>query len=64
MAEPKRISVQDARKKLQEGNGFLLVCAYPNDDMFQKAPLEGAIAFSALQAKVESLPKETGIAFY
>ena len=64
MSDPARISVQDARAKLQNGDGFLLVCAYPEDEKFKKMTLEGAIAFSALEQKLDSLSKETGIAFY
>lgn len=62
-AEPKRISVQDARNKFQSPDPFLLVCVYPKDKHAQ-ANLEGSIGIEAFQAQAPTLSKTTDIAFY
>ncbi len=63
MAEPIRISADEARRKVKSGMA-LLVCAYDDDQAFGKMHLEGAISLSELQAKLPSLSKEQEIIFY
>lgn len=63
MAEVERISVQDARRKVQSDQAFL-VCAYEDDAKFQKVKLDGAISFGAFQSRLANLPKTHEIIFY
>jgi hypothetical protein len=63
MAEVERISVADARAKLQ-ANQALLVCAYADEAKFNAARLEGAIALASFEARAATLPKAQEIIFY
>jgi hypothetical protein len=63
MAVPKRIGAREVRAQLASG-AALLVCAYPSDDKFAQAALEGAISFSEFQRRKASLPRTLGIVFY
>ena len=63
MAEPVRISPQDARKKI-ESDDALLVCAYTSDERFKKNRLEGAISFDEFMSMKLKLPKDREIIFY
>jgi hypothetical protein len=63
MAQPERISPEDAYKKLKAGTA-LLVCAYEDEDKFRMMPIEGAISFNGLKSKLPSLPKDQEIVFY
>ncbi len=64
MTEPTRIRVNDVRRRLQRGEPLLLVCAYPEDEKFRQAPLEGAIPFREFDSRKPSLPRDTTIVFY
>ena len=63
MAEIERISVADARNKLQAKQA-LLVCAYPDEAKFNAARLEGAIPLAGFEARAATLPKSQEIIFY
>jgi hypothetical protein len=63
MTEIERISVADARNKLQAKQA-LLVCAYPDEAKFNAARLEGAISLANFEARAASLPKSQEIIFY
>ena len=63
MAEPERISVQEAREKVQS-NAALLVCAYDDEQKFSKMKLEGAISLASLESRMSTLPKEQELIFY
>jgi rhodanese-related sulfurtransferase len=63
MADVQRISVEDARRKVQS-NAALLVCAYEDEAKYQKLKLEGAISLASLQSRVPGLPKNQEIIFY
>jgi hypothetical protein len=63
MAEPERISPEDAYKKLKAGSA-LLVCAYEDEDRFRTAYIEGALSFNAFKSKLSSLPKDQEIILY
>ena len=63
MAEIERISVADARNKVQ-GKQALLVCAYPDEAKFRAARLDGAISLASFEARAASLPKGQEIIFY
>jgi rhodanese-related sulfurtransferase len=63
MAEPTRVSPEETRQRVNSGDA-LLVCAYHEDEKFQRVPLEGAIPFSEFESKVSSLPKDQELIFY
>jgi hypothetical protein len=63
MSEVQRISVDEARQKVQSGSA-LLVCAYDNDEKFQKLKLEGALSLSEFRSRLSTLPKDGEIIFY
>jgi hypothetical protein len=63
MAEIERISVADARAKLQ-ANQALLVCAYADEAKFNAARLEGAISLASFEGRAATLPKTQEIIFY
>ena len=51
MTEPIRISVEEARQKVNSG-AALLVCAYDDDEKFKKNHLLGAISLGEFRAKL------------
>jgi hypothetical protein len=63
MTEPIRISVEEARQKVNSG-AALLVCAYEDDEKFKNNHLAGAISFSEFKAKLPTLSSEKEIIFY
>jgi hypothetical protein len=63
MAEIERISVADARRKVQ-ANQALLVCAYPDEAKFNGVRLEGAISLASFEGRAATLPKGQEIIFY
>ena len=63
MSEPIRISVEKVRQKVNEGSA-LLVCAYNDDQKFQKFHLESAISLAEFKSKVSALRKDQMIIFY
>ena len=63
MAEPIRISPEEARPKVTSGSA-LLVCAYEDEEKCRKVHLEGAIFLTELKSRVSDLPKEQEIIFY
>ncbi len=63
MAEPIRISPEEARRKVTSGSA-LLVCAYEDDEKCKKLHLEGAIFLTELKPKLSALPKDQEIIFY
>jgi hypothetical protein len=64
MSDPKRRSVRDVRGRLDSGAPINLVCAYPTEQAFRKAALEGAISFPEFERRLPALPKEAEIIFY
>ena len=63
MADIERIGVVDARSKVQ-AKAALLVCAYPDEDRWNRARLEGAIPLPSLEARAATLPKSQELIFY
>jgi hypothetical protein len=63
MKEITRISVADARPKVQNQTA-LLVCAYADEAKFNNARLDGAISLASLKARADTLPKGTELIFY
>ena len=63
MTEPIRISVEEARQKVNSG-AALLVCAYDDDDKFKNNHLQGAISLGEFMSKLPSLSAEQEIIFY
>lgn len=68
MAEPIRISPEEAVKKVQPGQpgqqSSLLVCAYENEDKARAFRLEGAITLAELEARQETIPDYVELIFY
>ncbi len=63
MAEVERVSVQAAREKVRS-NAALLVCAYDDEQKFNKMKLEGAISLASLESRASTLPKDKELIFY
>ena len=63
MAEVPRISVEEARQKVQSGQA-MLVCAYDDESKCGRIRLEGAITMSELRQMLPSLPKDREILLY
>ncbi len=63
MKEVPRISPEEAGEKVISGTA-LLVCAYADEEKFQRNHLEGAISLAELDARRTSLSKEHEIIFY
>jgi hypothetical protein len=63
MTEPKRITPEEVRRKLETGKA-LLVCAYDDESKFRMMQLQGAISFNEFKSKIPSLPKDQEIVFY
>jgi hypothetical protein len=63
MSEVARISVQEAKDKVESGQA-LLVCAYDSDDKFARFHLEGAISLSEFKGRAEDITKEQELIFY
>ena len=61
MAEPKRISPQEAHEKV-ESRKALLVCAYEDEQKCRSMKLEGSMSLNELQSNLP--PKEKEIIFY
>jgi len=59
-----RIGVEETRKKQQEGDDLLLVCAYEDNEKFQNNHLDGAISFSDFQSRLPDLSRDHEIVFY
>jgi len=63
MTEPIRISVEEARQKVNSG-AALLVCAYDDDEKFKNNHLQGAISLGEFQTRLPSLSQEQEFIFY
>ena len=63
VAEPIRISSQEAYKKVKAGEA-ILVCSYEDDAKFKTCRLDVAISLSEFVSKLATLPKDQEIIFY
>jgi hypothetical protein len=63
MDKIERISVEEARRKVQADEA-LLVCAYEDEAKCRVLNLDGSISLTAFQSKVASLPKSHEIIFF
>ncbi|WP_129124877.1 rhodanese-like domain-containing protein [Geomonas oryzae] len=63
MAEVKRIQVQEARRKVQDGEA-LFVCAYDSEEMCGGIRLEKGLTMGEFNARLPEIPKEKEIIFY
>ncbi len=63
MAEIPRIGVQEAHEKVMAGRA-LLVCAYEDEERYNKFNLEGAMSLARFQSLLPSLPIDREIIFY
>lgn len=60
---PRRVSVEEVRRKLQEGAPLVFVNAYP-DSAYRRSHLEGSISMGEFLGRLPSLPKDAEIVFY
>ena len=61
---PKRVSVQEVRKKLTSGaKKTVLVCIYDQDD-WDESHLEGSISMPEFEKRAPRLAKDTEVVFY
>jgi hypothetical protein len=63
MAEPKRISPGEARRKIQSGEA-ILVCAYEDEEKCKKMMLEDSMSLKEMESKLSSISREKEIIFY
>jgi hypothetical protein len=63
MGEPVRITAEETRKRILSG-AALLVCAYDNEEKFQRNRLEGATSFNEFKVRSGSFAKDQEIIFY
>lgn len=63
MAELTIISANEAYEKSKTSQA-LLVCAYAEDEKFQKFNLAGAISLNDLESKLSGMTKSREIIFY
>jgi hypothetical protein len=63
MAEPERITPEEAHQKLKAGEA-VLVCAYEDEAKFKMMRLQGSISFNEFKLRLRSLPKDQEIVFY
>jgi hypothetical protein len=63
MSEVSLVAAADAHQRVKN-NSALLVCAYDSDDKFHNVHLEGAIALSEFQSKLEAIERTQEIIFY
>jgi len=61
--EVPRVSVADARQRVQSGVA-LLVCAYRGEERFRQVALEGSISYEAFEQRLPSLPANQQVIFY
>lgn len=63
MAEVRRISPEDARRKVTSGKA-LFVCAYDSEEMCGRMRLEGSTTMGELQSRLRDVGKDQEIIFY
>lgn len=63
MAEAKRMSIQEARSKVQSGEA-LFVCAYDSEEMCGGIRLEKALTLGEFNARLPEIPKDKELIFY
>jgi len=63
MSDVKRVSVEDARRRVQRGEA-LLVCAYDDETKCRTMQLEGATTLSELRERLPSVRREQEIILY
>jgi hypothetical protein len=63
MSGVERISAEDARRKVQNGQA-VLVCAYDDEAKCATMRLEGALSLREFRGTLPSLPKDREIIFY
>lgn len=62
MRNIKRIEPSEARQHVI--SGAILVCAYENEELFLRNPLEGAISLQEFQSRLETFNKSQELLFY
>ena len=58
-----RVSPNEVHPRVHSGSS-LLVCAYDNQEKFEKNHLQGAISLDVLKLKASTLPKDQELVFY
>jgi hypothetical protein len=62
MAE--KVSVREVRRKLEQGDGPLLVCAYADEEKCRKTGVAGALTYQQLRQRPPDIPKSREIVFF
>jgi len=63
MGTPTRVSAEEVYKKVTS-SGAILVCAYDNDEKYERYKIEKSIPFSKFKVMLPSIPKTQEIIFY
>jgi len=63
MAEAKRVTPQEARRKVQAGEA-LLVCGYDSEEMCNQNRLQGAMTFGEFNGRLPEIGKDEELIFY
>ncbi len=63
MTEPKRISAEEAHKKVISGEA-ILVCAYDDEERFRNIHLQNAISLREFKTRIPALSREQEVIFY
>lgn len=63
MAEPIRISPEEARQRMTSGSA-LLVCAYEDEEKCNRLLLEDSVSLTAFKSNLRGVPKDREIIFY
>jgi nucleotide-binding universal stress UspA family protein/rhodanese-related sulfurtransferase len=59
-----RIDAAALRRRIANGAGPLLICAYDTDSRFRELEVVGAVSWVALQPRLSALPKDQELVFY
>ena len=63
MTEAELITPEEAYPRVKAGKAFL-VCAYNDDEAFQKNRLQGAISYGDFSSRAPEISKDQEIIFY
>ncbi len=63
MADVERITAEEARRQVAS-NGALLVCAYEDQETWNRMKLAGSMPLGSFQSRLSSVPQDQEIIFY
>lgn len=61
---PQRVHPEEARRRIEDPNGALLVCAYDDTEKCQQFGIEEAIPYPHLKQRLDSIPKSQELVFF